>query len=164
LHDGHLGLADIATRILGHEAVFELAAVNAGKPSLSEEQCTRRLIQFAGRYGVFVSNAPLFSAKAELYPGATFVIGVDTAQRILQPRYYDASMDNMYAALEQFKLRGCGFLVAGRVDEHGEYRRAVDLAVPDQFSSLFTAIPGDQFRIDISSSSVRKQDSISSAK
>jgi len=164
LHDGHLGLADIATQILGHEVVFELAAVNAGKPSLSEEQCMRRLIQFAGRYGVVVSNAPLFSAKAELYPGATFVIGVDTAQRILQPRYYDASMDNMYAALERFKLRGCGFLVAGRVDENGEYRRSVDLAVPDQFSSLFTAIPGDQFRIDISSSSVRKQDRISSAK
>ena len=163
LHDGHLGLADIASQILGHEVAFELAATNAGKPSISEDQCKQRLLQFAGRNAVFVSNAPLFSAKAELYPGATFVVGVDTAQRILQPRYYDDSIDIMYAALERFKQRGCGFLVAGRVDERGEYHRAVDLAPPDQFSGLFRAIPGDQFRIDISSTSMRKRGSFSGA-
>ena len=66
LHDGHLGLADVATQILGHEVAFELAAANAGKPSLSEDQCKRRLLQFAGRNAVFVSSAPLFSAKAAL--------------------------------------------------------------------------------------------------
>ena len=70
----------------------------------------------------------------------------------------------MYAALERFEQRGCSFLIAGRVDEKGEYRRAVDLTIPDQFSGLFEAIPGDQFRIDISSTSMRKQSSFPGAK
>ncbi|MGB3716823.1 MAG: hypothetical protein WA996_20585 [Candidatus Promineifilaceae bacterium] len=162
LHEGHLGLASTATEILGCDVTFELAALNAGKPSLSIDHIKERLLQFAGRSTVLVSNTALFAAKARLYPGATFVVGVDTAQRVLQPRYYDDSLDTMFAAIDTIKERGCGFLVAGRVDERGDYMPAAALEIPDLYSDLFTAIPGDRFRIDLSSTALRDQGAIGS--
>jgi len=162
LHEGHEGLAAAATQILGHEVTFELAAINAGKPALTIDQIKERTLQFAGKNNVLVSNASLFTDKARLYPGATFVVGIDTAQRILQPRYYDDNHDNMLAALADIKENGCGFLVAGRIDEHGHYQRASDLVVPDPHGDLFSTIPGDVFRIDISSTSLRALDTSSS--
>jgi hypothetical protein len=158
LHKGHLGLAKIAEKLLDCEVAFELAALNAGKPTLSIDQCKERLLQFAGLNSALVSNAALFSAKAKLYPKATFVVGVDTAHRILQPRYYDDSLEQMRNALETIKVMGCRFLVAGRVDESGQYYRAADLEIPIAFKDLFSAIPGDQFRMDITSTSMRSKD------
>jgi len=163
LHEGHLGLANAAAKILDCQVVFELAALNAGKPLLTIDQCKERLLQFAGLNSVLVSNAALFVAKAMLYPKATFVVGVDTAHRILQSHYYDGSLEKMHDALETIRENGCSFLVAGRVDESGEYFRAADLVIPERFSDLFSAIPGDQFRIDISSTSLRSNVVSSSA-
>ena len=156
LHEGHQGLADVASQILGQEVVFELAALNAAKQALTEEQCRSRLLQFAGRSAVLISSAPLFVDKAELYPGTIFVVGIDTAQRILQPSYYDGSADQMDAALRRIERTGCSFLVAGRVNDAGTYHRAEDLEVPQEYQGLFTAIPGDQFRIDQSSTALRQ--------
>jgi hypothetical protein len=162
LHEGHIGLAATAADILGCEVTFELAALNAGKPSPSIEHIKQRLLQFAGKYAVLVSNSALFAAKARLYPGATFVVGVDTAQRVLQPRYYDDNTATMFAALNTIKDSECGFLVAGRVNERGDYMPAADLEIPEQYAGLFTAIPGDRFRIDLSSTTLRAQDASAS--
>jgi hypothetical protein len=162
LHEGHLGLASTATEILGCEVTFELAALNAGKPSLSIDRIKERLLQFAGKNAVLVSNTALFAAKARLYPGATFVVGVDTAQRVLHTRYYNDNLATMFAALDMIKQNGCGFLVAGRVNERGDYMPAVDLDIPNQYNDLFTAIPGDRFRIDLSSTALRAQDAFAS--
>jgi hypothetical protein len=136
--------------------------VNAGKVTLSVDQTQERLLQFAGRYPVIVSNGALFADKAALYPGATFVVGVDTADRVLQPRYYDDSHEKMLEALASIVDRGCRFLVAGRVDEDGQYRKATEIDIPSQFSRLFTPIPGDRFRIDISSTEVRARGALTS--
>ena len=75
----------------------------------------------------------------------------------MQKRYYDDSFNEMRNALERIRSRGCYFLVAGRVDDEGAYHRAADLDVPDGYADLFKAIPGDQFRIDISSTSLRSE-------
>jgi nicotinic acid mononucleotide adenylyltransferase len=157
LHSGHLGLAKAAEKILDREVIFELAAVNADKTALSVDQIQRRLLQFAGQNPVLVSNAFLFTSKAEIYPGAIFVVGVDTAERILQPRFYGQSSDKLLQALRAIREKGCRFLVAGRMDENGNYRLATELNYPDEFSDLFMPIPGDQFRIDISSTRIRAE-------
>lgn len=34
------------------------------------------------------AQAPLFTDKAKLYPGATFVVGYDTGVRLVNPDYY----------------------------------------------------------------------------
>ena len=157
LHQGHTMLAQVAAEELQKNVIFELAAVNADKPPLSEYQVLGRLLQFAGRYPILVSAGPTFLAKARLFPGTTFVVGYDTAARILQPRFYGGRQDQMLAALAEIRERRCDFLVAGRSDDDGEFHEAGDLRVPDALEDLFRPLPGSQFRRDISSSAIRSR-------
>src|SRR4029453_17081115 len=86
LHAGHLALAHVAGQILSAPVVFELSVTNVDKPSLRVAEVRRRLRQFEWRYVVELTRAPTFGEKARLFPGATFVVGSDTAERIAQPR------------------------------------------------------------------------------
>jgi hypothetical protein len=156
LHDGHLDMARAAANLLGKPAAFELSAANADKPPLPLDTLLRRLAQFAGRHPVYVSSAPTFVEKAQIYPGCTFIVGYDTAVRILQPRFYDDSQTKMLAALETIRSQGCRFLVAGRVTGNGRFCRADDLEIPTRFADLFQALPDHQFRKDISSTELRR--------
>ncbi|HEX6386325.1 MAG TPA: hypothetical protein VF177_16760, partial [Anaerolineae bacterium] len=137
LHDGHLDLAQTAAGILGYAVAFECAAANVDKPDLPPAVLLDRIAQFAGRYTIFASNAPTYIEKAHLYPGATFVVGHDTARRVLEPRYYQDSYENMLAALAGIREQGCRFLVAGRVDDDGVFRDISDLEIPDGYADLF---------------------------
>ena len=156
LHDGHLDLAKTAAEILGRPVAFEVAAANVDKPDLPPAVLLDRIAQFAGRYTVFASNAPTYVEKAGLYPGVTFVVGHDTAERVLQPRYYQDSYDNMLAALARIREQGSRFLVAGRVDDDDAFRDVTDLEIPTPFSDLFRAIPPEKFRKDVSSTQLRQ--------
>mgnify|MGYP001159379095 FL=1 len=155
LHTGHTELAEVAGALLGVPVAFEVSAVNVDKPPLEPELLLDRLSQFAGRWPVVAGNAPTFVAKSRLYPGATFVVGFDTAARIIQPRYYDDSEANMLAALTEMRDRGNRFLVAGREGEDGRFRELGDLAIPEGFSELFQPIPARLFRNDVSSTEIR---------
>ncbi len=157
LHDGHLELAKTAVSVTNQPIAFELAAVNVDKPPLQPNLVLNRLSQFAGRWPVYVSNAPTYAEKAQLYPGCTFVVGVDTAVRVLQSRYYGNSDANMLAALSEIQRQGCHFLVAGRADSSGTFRELSTLQIPADFHSLFQAIPANAFRNDISSTELRTQ-------
>jgi hypothetical protein len=157
LHDGHLGMARAAAQVLGQPVAFELAARNADKPPLPVPTVLYRLGQFAGRYAVYVSHAPTFVEKARLYPGATFVVGFDTAVRILQPRFYGHSQTNLCAALQAIREQGCHFLVAGRLDGDSHFRHADDLDIPAGYADLFQPLPPNQFREDISSTELRQR-------
>lgn len=155
LHDGHLGLARAAIELTGLPVAFELAAVNVDKPSLPRLEVLDRIAQFAGRWPVVVTRAPTFVEKARLFPGCTFVVGYDTVQRVLQPRYYHDSAAEMQTALQEIQSQGCRFLVAGRRDETGHFHEAGELNVPPSLADLFTAIPSQRFRSDISSTELR---------
>jgi hypothetical protein len=155
LHQGHTALAEAASDMLGVNVLFELTAVNADKPPLAESQLLGRLLQFAGRYPVLVSSAPTFQAKSRQFPGATFVVGYDTAARILQSRFYGGEEGQMIAALTEIREQGCDFLVAGRRDRHGRFHEADELVIPPVLQDLFRPLPGDRFRRDISSSEIR---------
>ncbi|HWQ13268.1 MAG TPA: hypothetical protein VNL77_10730 [Roseiflexaceae bacterium] len=155
LHAGHERLAQAAAVVLGQPVAFELPVVNADKPPLGYAELVRRLAQFRGRHMVVLSRAPLFVEKAALFPGCTFVLGYDTAVRLVDPAYYggEAGRD---AALAAIRARGCRFLVAGRVAD-GVFRTLADVAIPPEFADLFRAIPEHVFRADISSSEIRAQ-------
>ena len=114
-----------------------------------------RLSQFAGRYPVYAANAPTFNQKARLYPGAVFVVGFDTAERVIQPRYYGDSRANMLAALDELRARGNRFLVAGRLDDNGLFHELPELNLPTGYETLFEAIPARLFRHDVSSTEIR---------
>ncbi len=153
LHDGHLGLAGAAQRHLGRPVAFELAMANADKPDVDLAEVHRRAAQFAGHGPLILTRAALFDEKAALLPDTVFVLGADTAARVLEERFYpspgglDASMDALRAA-------GGRFLVAGRRSAAG-FLTLGDLAVPQRHADLFEALPASAFRADVSSTEIR---------
>ena len=155
LHAGHTALAETAAALLGVPVAFEVSAANVDKPPLSPDVVLDRLGQFAGRYPAYAAHAPTFVEKARLYPGAVFVVGYDTAARILQPRYYGDSEAAMLAALAELRDRGNSFLVAGREGNDGAFHELAELAIPEGFAALFAAIPARTFRSDLSSTEIR---------
>ena len=155
LHRAHLELVQVASAMLGAPVAFELSAVNADKPALTVAELRRRLEQFEGRGTVELTCAPTFREKARVLPGVTFVVGVDTAARLLEPRYYDGSTAGMVGALDEIGRLGGRFLVAGRADAQGRFVTLADLDVPASVAHLFEQIPESRFRLDVSSTALR---------
>lgn len=156
MHHGHSALADVAARLSGKEVAFELSIVNADKPPLAEEDARRRVSQFVGQAPLWLTRAPTFVEKAELFPGAVFVVGADTAERILQPRFYGASDAQLAQAMERLRAHGCRFLVAGRVNSQGVFSGLEDLNLAPIYRDLFTPICAADFRLDVSSTQLRR--------
>ena len=157
VHEGHWGLAAAATRLTGLPVAFELSVVNVDKSPLQRDDIRRRLSQFTWHAPVWMTRAATFVEKATLFPGVVFVVGADTAARIVAPRYYQDSEGNMEAALEQIRSQGCRFLVAGRVEPDGRLLQLADLAIPAAFRDLFSAIPESEFRLALSSTQLREK-------
>lgn len=155
LHGGHLQLAHVAEQIVGLPVYFELSAHNVDKPPLAEAEVRRRIDQIVGRGRVVLTTAPLFEQKAALFPNSVFVLGYDTATRLVNPRYYGGDERAMLASLEAIRRAGGRFLVAGRLHE-GQFCTLEDVPVPEQFADMFTAIPEEMFRADISSTELRR--------
>ena len=157
VHQGHLELAAAAARHTGLPALFELPLVNADKAPIGLLEARRRAQQFAGRGAIALTRAPLFVEKAALFPGSVFVVGVDTAERILEPRFYGGSEERMLAALQEIAARGCRFLVAGRLDRDEGYKTLRHLRMPAAVAGVFEELPEGMFRRDVSSSQIRER-------
>jgi hypothetical protein len=155
IHRGHWELAKVAEQLLGHPVAFELSAVNVDKPILTRDEICRRLMQFNWQASVWLTHAPRFVEKAECFPGVAFVVGADTALRIVLPRYYEDDEARMHAALARIKELKCRFLVACRADARGQCLRWSDLPIPSSFRDRFEEIPPEQFRRDLSSTQLR---------
>lgn len=154
LHDGHVDMAKVASEMLDSEVAYELSVVNVDKPPLGENEVRARCAQFEGLTPVVISRAPVFHEKARLFPGRTFVIGADTAERLVQPRYYDGSASRMLMALDETRRLGCRFLVSGRARD-GAFRTLDDIPLPGEFAGMFSPIPEARFRSDASSTELR---------
>jgi len=83
------------------------------------------------------------------------VIGADTAERLVAPKYYGDDEVRMHLALEEIGNSGGSFLVAVRIDGAGRIRALRDIPVPGRYTDLFTEIPEHRFRLDTSSSEIR---------
>lgn len=156
LHAGHLALAKTASTLTGFPPAFELTIVNADKPPLPPEEVRRRISSFTWQAPVWLTRAATFTDKAELFPGTVFVVGTDTAERILQPRFYGNSPENLERALNHLRERACRFLVAGRITPKGDFIGLDNLDIPPSHRDLFAAIPPDRFRVDLCSSQLRQ--------
>ena len=154
LHDGHRKMAEIAARLLGCKVDFEISITNVDKPPLDFIEIDRRARQFSAVDSVWLSRAPRFSEKAELFPGATFVVGADTIARIGEARYYGGQEAAMQEAIARIADRGCRFLVFGRQVE-GVFRTLCELPIPPQLARLCQDVPQAEFRNDISSTELR---------
>lgn len=156
LHQGHRTLARVVSEMLNAEVVFEISVTNVDKPPLEESEILRRVGQFQGNGRVVLTRAETFYKKTQLFPGFTFVVGWDTAVRLVDPRYYGGSEADMLTALAAMWASGSRFLVAGRQDK-GRFKGLADVAIPHGFHPIFQAIPESSFRVDISSTELRDQ-------
>ena len=160
LHHGHRGLAQAATNLPGEGPAYELSVTNVDKPPLKREEIFRRLAQFDSGETVVLTTAETFYKKAALFPGRTFVIGWDTAVRLIAPRYYRGESGDdetaMLNALAEMWAGGARFLVAGRRDED-VYKTLADVPIPQGFAPMFAEVPEATFREDISSTELRSQ-------
>jgi cytidylyltransferase-like protein len=155
MHEGHVLLARVAEEFRQQPLAFEISVTNVDKPPLLGETVKHRLAQFAWKSPVELTRAPTFREKSRLFPGTTFVVGADTAERLVAPKYYGDDELRMHVALEEIANSGSSFLVAVRIDATGRVCALTDIAVPRRYADLFTEIPAHRFRFDISSSEIR---------
>ena len=155
MHVGHVSLARVAENLMQQPVAFEISVTNVDKPPLADETVRQRLKQFAWKAPVELTRAPTFLEKVRLFPGTTFVIGADTAERLVALRYYGNDESRMHTALAEIASSRANFLVAVRIDASGRVRALKDIRVPQRYADLFTEIPEHHFRHDTSSSEIR---------
>ena len=148
LHDGHRKLAAVVGRKFGREIHFELSRTNVDKPELPIEILKARTEQFRGYAPLWVTRAAVFEEKSALFPGALFVVGFDTAIRLLDAKYYrdEAARET---SLRTIAERGCRFVVGGRVDVAGIFQ------IWRTHGALFEVLTEEDFRLDIRSTELR---------
>ena len=136
VHDGHRRMARLASELLGLPVDLELTIRNADKPPLNFAALRSRIAAIRDAVAsdpaighLWLTNAPRFPEKVPLFPGSTFVVGLDTFRRIGDPRFYGGP-ESMEASLRSMLARGAGFLVFYRDgdpldgwDEAGRYPR-----------------------------------------
>jgi Cytidylyltransferase-like len=155
MHEGHVLLARVAEELRQQPLAFEISVTNVDKPPLAGETVRYRLAQFVWKSPVELTRAPTFLEKSRLFPSTTFVIGADTAERLVAPKYYGDDELLMHVALEEIANSGGSFLVAVRIDAAGRVRALNDVPVPRRYVDLFSEIPEHRFRVDTSSSEIR---------
>ncbi len=156
LHEGHKKLSVIASQQLNQDVIFELPLINAEKAPIDLAEARKRAVQFLGFDSLLLSRAPLFSQKAEFYPHSTFILGADTAARLVAPRFYGDDVEKMKASLEHLRSLGASFLVAGRSSKD-EFKTLDDINIPASYREMFSEIPESAFKMDISSTDLRKK-------
>lgn len=151
LHDGHRRMMAIAEAKTGLTGAYELSVENIDKPLLDYAEIQRRLDQF--ERPLWLTRLPTFVEKAAQFPGATFIVGIDTLVRVADQRYYGskARLNQALAALAKGQAR---FLVFGRV-RNGAFQGLDEMQLPQALLDLCSAVGETEFRADISSTELR---------
>ena len=152
LHDGHRGMMTVAERRLGGPGAYELSIENPDKPLLDYFEIRSRLEQFDRP--VWLTRLPTFAEKARKFPGATFVIGTDTLVRIADPRYYGGLVQRD-EAISGMLGHGVRFLVFGRLF-NGDFQQLGNQVLPPSLLDACTGVDEAEFRMDVSSTRVRR--------
>ncbi len=156
LHDGHWQMAKLVQERFGTPVDFEISIENVDKPPLDYTEMQIRSAQLAEKNSrLWFTRAPTFEEKSRLFPGATFIVGADTLERIGQSRYYGDDSAAMEAAIQRIADRGCRFLLFGRMVD-GRFQSLADLRLPDSLRRLVDEVPEREFRADISSTQLRR--------
>jgi len=156
LHHGHRRIAEFLRERLHKSVEFEISVENVDKPPLDYTEISERLHQFASDDTVWLTRAPTFVEKAKLFPGATFIVGADTIQRIAEPRYYNTVGDRD-AALNELARLDCRFIVFGRQTTAG-FCTLSDLSLPTALVQMCDEVSAEEFREDVSSTQLRAKD------
>jgi hypothetical protein len=158
LHVGHRRMAEIAAEMLGRTVEWEISILNVDKPALDYVEVERRLMQFPLEQTVWLTRAATFDEKSRLFPGAVFVVGIDTLQRIADPRYYGHDRGLMLQTIQRLLDRSCRFFVFGR-SMAAEFLHLGHLDLPEELRAACSEVPPEAFREDVSSTALRGQSS-----
>ena len=167
VHEGHLKLALVVqTMVPGSNVVFEISIKNISKPSIDYETTMSRVKQFREKgLSVIITKVPLFTDKAKLFPGISFVAGFDTVARMFTMETSGCKEDSDFNEflIKQYKSiidSGTKFFVAGRtivVDGNNQFAKLEHIKgiIPGVLLDGFVDVP--EFREDISSSEIRSR-------
>ncbi len=96
--------------------LYELSVFNVDKPPVPLADLQHRLSHFSRQnVCVLLTKTPRFIDKARAYPGMSYVIGVDTLVRLVDPVYTGGSCDLMESALAAMVASGSEFFVLPRL-------------------------------------------------
>ena len=157
LHAGHIEMVRQSFKLLSTRVWHEISIHNVEKSPLSWADLQNRMEQsFAheGCAGLLVSKCPTFESKAHIFPGATFIVGADTINRISELRFYE-NQRHQESVFELFKDHQCDFLVFGRKIENRF--RSSDLQLHPKLKTRCRFVDRSNFEIEISSSQLRDQ-------
>ena len=160
LHEGHLMMARIAEEIAERPLAYELSMNNVSKPMLDYIEIRDRIGQFADR-PLWLTRAATFLEKLDVFPKSTFVMGADTYARLPDPRYYGGSAAAATRAVKAIATRARGLIVFGRAAD-GVFHDASSINVPEPLKAVTYFVSQREFRLDISSTDVRRQNQIRS--
>jgi nicotinic acid mononucleotide adenylyltransferase len=155
LHEGHLRMAIVAQEIAERPIDFELSVTNVDKPSLDALEMESRAAQFAGR-SLWFTRAATFAEKLDVFPGGTFVMGADTYARLADPNYYGGSSEAAGRAVQRIATQARGLIVFGR-ERNGSFEDPARLDVPPALREVTYFVSQREFRMDISSTALRRQ-------
>ena len=161
IHKGHLEMINIAEQRLQGKIVLEISVQNVDKPPFDYIDLRHRLAQIneaKPQQTVWLTQTPLFVHKAELFRGASFVVGADTLKRFADLRFYYESVHNLHDILRSIAFHNCRFLVFPRQSKSG-LESLDSLEIPDMLRSLCDEVPSSVFTMDISSSDLRREES-----
>lgn len=129
-----------------------MTIANPDKGLIDEITVADRLLQFIDHADVVLTTASRFIDKCRLFPGVWFAMGFDTAERLVNPKYYDRPVEEILGAIAS---TGSKILVAGRNDAQHVFRQLSDLMIPTSLTALFIPIPPTEVCIAISSTELR---------
>ncbi len=160
LHEGHLLMARIAEEIAERPLAYELSIRNVAKPTLDYLEIRNRVGQFADR-PLWLTQAATFLEKLAVFPKSTFVLGADTYARLPDPRYYGGSAAAATRAVKAIAARARGLIVFGRAAD-GVFHDASSIDVPQALKAVTYFVSQREFRLDISSTELRRQSRVGS--
>lgn len=155
LHDGHRAMARVAEEIAEQPLEHELSIANVDKPALDYIEMRSRAAQFEG-HALWLTRAATFVEKLDIFPGGTFVMGADTFVRLADPRYYGGSVEATARAVREIAGRVRGLIVFGRVRD-GAFQDPGQLDVPQPLRDVSYFVSQREFRVDISSTELRRR-------
>jgi nicotinic acid mononucleotide adenylyltransferase len=162
IHHGHLEMINIAEERLQERVVLEISIQNVEKPPFDYIELEHRLQwirQMKPDQAVWLTQTPLFGNKAELFRGTTFIVGADTLRRFADLRFYHENVHELHDLLRAIAYCECRFLVFARRSKNG-LESLETLDIPDMLRSLCDGVPPSVFTMDISSSDLRRKETL----
>jgi len=158
LHQGHRDMASLAEQWLGVPPIFELSVENVDKAPLEADSIVKRLAQFDKQQTICLTRAATFVQKVQLFNDVHFLVGADTILRIADARYYAGDNAQRDAAIDQLVDRRARFLVFGRAISD-RFHSLGRLNLPERLRAICHEVLEEDFRLDISSTSIRRANS-----